>query len=1138
MKTAIAAAVWAATLVLFAAPAGAQSTCTTDAECSVGVCDTGQGECVECMLNAQCATDLCRERACVTPLDCSALDGAVWLSTEDHRIVWVDLEGAQAQNVATDLVGTYFDIAHHPDGTFYGITQDGEGNSIFVNIDLDTGSETPIGMVGWNLDGFVISIDGFGYVSGADGVFRVDFNALTLTLVSAGDWFSLGDLALIDGELWLTALITAPGHPFEGAPGLWRIDLQNGDITGNGKLVAPLTGSPGTVYGIANLEDGNVYASAGDTIYLLDTDTGAMTPYVSGAILEPAFGMSYPGDFCASDPTSCDDGLHNGAETGVDCGGPTCVPCVTGCQSDDDCNGTEVCDISSGQCLPRCVDDATGATADTGCAGGKKECDDTVLGLEACVVCQDDADGPNVDGGCSQALPFCSLAGAVPACVECFTNADCSQGAQCNGGVCGEGLTGNDDQATTAEDTPVTIGVLANDTPPGVGSVTAVTQPANGDVTLGADGKVTFTPDANWHGTTTFTYTVCAGGYCVDATVVVVVTPVNDAPIANNDGISTSQDTSATVDVLANDADPDGDTLEVGSAGGAMFGDVTVGADGTLTYTPDPGYVGGDTITYTVCDPSGACAEGAVAVSVVSGPPNQAPVANPDSLTVAEDSSATPVDVLANDSDPEGTPLTVVSVTPAGFGTVAIEGGAVVYTPPGDYAGVDAFTYTVCDGDGICSNGSVTVTVTPTDDAPIAIDDMASTVAGQSVTIDPLANDQELDGEALSLGTLGAPGHGTASAGAGGVTYTPDPGFTGYDAFTYEACDPGGACDEATVTVFVGAANNTAPVAVDDKVSTKEGVDVSIDVLANDSDAEGDPLSVASVAAPTHGSVTVLPDQSVAYTPAEGHTGNDSFSYTICDPYGACDSAQVVVTVTPAVPVDSDGDGIADIYEGDYGTNPFDPDSDGDGIADGIEIGGEGDADPNTTTDPTNDDTDGDGLLDGEEDANGDGATDNELGGTGTAGHGETDPNNPDTDGDGLSDGAEGKTHGSSPLDTDSDDGTLPDGAEIEQGKDPNNPADDVDPTDPGDPTDPVDPGDPTDPGLSPNDPGTDPNNPLNPDGGPGGGDPFAQPGADSERFVSGGGCQGAGGGPSTWLAVWVLALLAARRGRRHSARQ
>ena len=166
-----------------------------------------------------------------------------------------------------------------------------------------------------------------------------------------------------------------------------------------------------------------------------------------------------------------------------------------------------------------------------------------------------------------------------------------------------------DDTATTAEDQSVTIAVRANDTDPDGDalSISAVTQGASGQVTVNADGTVTYTPDADFNGNDGFTYTIADGrGGGDTATVTVTVDPVNDAPVAVDDDASTDQGQSLILSPLANDSDPDGDPLQVVAVTGASGGGIQINADGTVTYTPDAGFTGVDTLTYTVRDPGGA----------------------------------------------------------------------------------------------------------------------------------------------------------------------------------------------------------------------------------------------------------------------------------------------------------------------------------------------------------------------------------------------------------------------------------------------------------------------------------------------------------------------------------------------------
>jgi hypothetical protein len=155
----------------------------------------------------------------------------------------------------------------------------------------------------------------------------------------------------------------------------------------------------------------------------------------------------------------------------------------------------------------------------------------------------------------------------------------------------------------------------------------------------------------------------------------------------------------------------------------------------------------------------------------------------------------------------------------------------------------------------------------PVNTPPVAADDAAVTDEDTAVTIDALANDADADGDSLTVTAVGAPAHGTVvDHGDGTFTYTPEPNFNGDDAFTYDIADGNGGVDSATVRVTVNPVND-APVAVDDAAVTSAGNPVNIDVLANDSDVDGDVLEVVAVSQPTAGSAGINPDGSIVYTP-------------------------------------------------------------------------------------------------------------------------------------------------------------------------------------------------------------------------------------------------------------------------------
>ncbi len=445
-----------------------------------------------------------------------------------------------------------------------------------------------------------------------------------------------------------------------------------------------------------------------------------------------------------------------------------------------------------------------------------------------------------------------------------------------------------DDAATVAEDSlNNAIDVLGNDTDVdgGAKAVTAVSSPtANGGTVSNGGSNVSYTPAANFCGTDTFTYTITGGD---TATVTVTVTCVDDNPVAVDDAATVTEDsTSNTINVLANDSDAEGDAFSVTAASSPTANGGTVANGGSnVSYTPAANFCGSDSFTYTVT--GGDTATVTVTVTCVDDPA----VAVDDAATVTEDSTSNTINVLANDSDAEGDAFSVTAASSptANGGTVANGGSNVSYTPAANFCGSDSFTYTVTGGD----TATVTVTVTCVDDPAVAVDDAATvTEDSTSNTINVLANDSDAEGDAFSVTAASSPtaNGGTVANGGSNVSYTPAANFCGSDSFTYTVT--GG--DTATVTVTVTCVDDPA-VAVNDATTVTEDVPGTIDVLANDSDAEGDAFSVTAVSSPTANGGTVSNGTTnVTYTPAPNFCGTDSFTYMIT----GGSSATVTVTVT------------------------------------------------------------------------------------------------------------------------------------------------------------------------------------------------------------------------------------------------
>ncbi|QWC15844.1 tandem-95 repeat protein [Cellulomonas dongxiuzhuiae] len=476
-----------------------------------------------------------------------------------------------------------------------------------------------------------------------------------------------------------------------------------------------------------------------------------------------------------------------------------------------------------------------------------------------------------------------------------------------------------DDTATTATDTPITVDVLANDTDPNIpGStqeltVTTVTADNGATAGIGEDGRVTVTLATGFKGDVTVTYTVSdsAGG---QDTGILVVSVANASPVVGDDGpVTTPTDTSVLIDVLANDADANGDPLSVvpGSltapvdGGGTAQGTVTV-EDGQVRYVPAPGFAGTVTFEYDVTDAT-STTTGTVSVTVA----NAAPVAVDDTATTATDTPIT-VDVLGNDTDPNipGTDqrLQVTGATADQGATVTVEDdGRLTVTPATGFKGDVTVTYTVTDGAGGSDEGTLVVTVANA--APVVPSlDTVSTPYGTPVVVDVLTPATDANGDPLEVVEVRAPvdadgtPRGTVTLVDGVVTYTPPAGWSGTVTFEYDVSD-GTDTTAGTASVTVG---NGAPVVTPDSADGTAGSPVTIDVLANDSDPEGGPLTIVEVTQPESGTVEIV-DGKLVYTPAPGFVGEATFTYTATDATGARTTTTVTVRVAAAPPVAAGG---------------------------------------------------------------------------------------------------------------------------------------------------------------------------------------------------------------------------------------
>ncbi|MEO3952035.1 tandem-95 repeat protein, partial [Vibrio parahaemolyticus] len=556
-----------------------------------------------------------------------------------------------------------------------------------------------------------------------------------------------------------------------------------------------------------------------------------------------------------------------------------------------------------------------------------------------------------------------------------------------------------DDIATTQEDTAVTIDVLPNDSDVDGDklSIQSASVPeAQGKVEI-VDGKLVFTPAENFHGDAEITYTLTDGALTDQATVNVTVNAVNDTPVVESnlaDQTLAEDFTPYTIDL--NTAFSDVDNVD-GELTFSVSGNSNVLVsieNGIATISPTADWNGSETLTFTATDPSGESVSQTVDFTV-------APVVDikADSTNVVED-TPTIINVLGNDTfEGDGKVVSLDTNNGPANGTVSVNpDGSVTYTPNDNYQGTDSFTYIVTSG-GVSESTTVSVDVTPVNDAPVAKDDTAITDEDTPVTIDVLPNDNDIDDDKLSIQSASVPeAQGKVEIVDGKLVFTPAENFNGDAEITYTVTD-GELTDEAKVTVTVNPVNdaptikvdavesitedavstdtvvatltvrdtdtpedqltvslennsngyfvlvgnevkltqagvdavnndelnlkdltisasvsdgvnptandsdslivnrvNDAPVAKDDIATTQEDTAVTIDVLPNDSDVDGDKLSIQSASVPEAQGKVEIVDGKLVFTPAENFHGDAEITYTLTD--GALtDQATVNVTV-------------------------------------------------------------------------------------------------------------------------------------------------------------------------------------------------------------------------------------------------
>jgi hypothetical protein len=420
---------------------------------------------------------------------------------------------------------------------------------------------------------------------------------------------------------------------------------------------------------------------------------------------------------------------------------------------------------------------------------------------------------------------------------------------------------------STPEDTAVSDNLIATDAD---GDALTFSIVANGlkgvaSITDSATGAFVYTPNANATGGDSFTFKANDGRFDSNvATVSVNITKVNDPPVAFDASYTTSEGTSVNGTLGATDVDDNALKFFIVSNGTKGSATITNSNSGAFTYTPNPGASGTDTFTFIAND--GQSDSNVATITIVIVAVSHPPTASNGTLTTSEDAAATGT-LVASDADGDALTFAIV---------------AFIYTPNSNANGTDTFTFKANDGQLDSSPATITVTITPVNDPPVASN--GSIATNEDVATSGTLAATDVDGTPLTFSIVVNGTKGTAvvtNAATGAFTYTPNPNENGADSFTFRVSDGQTTSDVATVQVTIAPVND-APVAA--AASYNVTLPNPLTATLGATDVEGSPLTFELVAAPKKGTVVInAATGQFTYTPARGAKGGDSFTFRASD---------------------------------------------------------------------------------------------------------------------------------------------------------------------------------------------------------------------------------------------------------------
>jgi hypothetical protein len=417
--------------------------------------------------------------------------------------------------------------------------------------------------------------------------------------------------------------------------------------------------------------------------------------------------------------------------------------------------------------------------------------------------------------------------------------------------------------------------------------------PTNGKLS-GEAPNLVYHGATNYYGADSFTFSVNDGSLTSGvATVTILLTNVNDAPMALSQSVTNGEDTSFGITLGSSDVDGPETSYVVlaGPTNGKLSGEAP-----SLVYRGATNYFGADGFTFRVND--GSLTSGVATVTITLTNVNDAPVALSQSVTNGEDAS---FGITLGGSDEDGPESNYVVLVGPTNGTLSGEAPNLVYRGATNYYGADSFTFRVSDGSLTSGVATVTITLTNVNDAPVALSQ--SVTNGEDTSFGITLGSSDVDGPLTNYVVLAGPTNGTLSGEAPNLVYHGATNYYGADGFTFSVSDGSLTSGVATVTITLTNVN-VAPVANDDHYDLGGGVALDVPapgVLANDNDLEGERLTAILVGGPLQGILNLDSSGGFNYTPTNHFSGVDTFTYEVSD--GQTNSGPATVSVAVSNPI-------------------------------------------------------------------------------------------------------------------------------------------------------------------------------------------------------------------------------------------